>query len=301
MAVYLPSFPNRYTHPGLPRQERIEKAKYRKTKMDEAITFLANLQIPKAQVPKKPHRMPPCCKSVYYLAAYIVERVLQTFKKIICCVYCSSETSVKYKPIPQSSAETLENTTNQFERNTCGVCCIAPSVIVASPFIPATAAVAIFLGILSGLVITTTAGTNTYVFSGDIGIVPDGRGALIVQGGIRVDAITTIKNAFSQLGEHLLEKWQTESERIKAKIYEECSQIAQMEKWNAFFDSIVSCGVPVEAVEDALAPFSQALTTVLDNGEEIFKPSTPVLSPGAHIVIVDQANEGKVGTPLSTD
>jgi hypothetical protein len=193
---------------------------------------------------------------------------LAIFKRAFCCCLPSCDRTVKYKPIPQEAGATLEGTTRQFERNTCGVCCIAPSVIIGSPFIPASEALRTFLDILSGLVITTTAGTNTYVFSGDIGVVPNGRGNLIVQGGIRVDAISTIKKAFDQMAERLKTKWQNAASEDKDAVYDQCVQISEEERWDYMFESIIKCGLTQSAVEEILAPFSLAITSILDEREE---------------------------------
>lgn len=293
---YLPHVPSPYVHPGLPREERRQITINRKTKLDEVITYLATLQLPKERLERRSSCRPLGSNSLCNLVTYLVTRPLQIFKSAFCCCFKSCNTSVKYVPIPREASEILEKTKEQFERNTCGVCCIAPTVIAASPFIPGSATIATLLNILSGLVITTTAGTNTYLFSGNMGVVSDGHGDLIVQGGISVDATIIMKNAFLQLSEHLHEKWRDAAQENKPVIYQECLQITK--KWDFLYQTIADSGVTKTTVEDILAPFSKAITQVLDQGEDLLNAraeaeSFPTLNPKAHFVVVDVGSETK--------
>ena len=285
--VFLPHFDGPYTHPGVPRQERELKEVERKKKIDEAIAFLANITLPTVRVEEEMCCRPRCHNSICNLATYLCTRPLEIFKRAFCCCLPSCDDSVKYMPIPKYAGETLAGTTEQFERNTLGVCCIAPLVIAVTPFIRPTETVVTILQIISGLVITTTAGTNTYVFSGDIGVVPNGHGNLIVQGGIRVDAISVIKNAFVQIAEHHNEKWKTASLVEKERIYTECTQLC--EKWDFIFECIVKCGLTKTAVEEILNPFSKSITTVIDEWNRI----TPAASTDVHYIVVADKREEK--------
>lgn len=288
---YLPNFPPPYAPPWLSQTQRKEIEAERKAKMDEAITYLAQLTITEIQEKRKSHCKPICSNSVCNLITYILSRPLEIFKSAFCCCLRSCTSKAKVRPIPQKAGEILDLTKEQFERNTFGVCCIAPTVIAGAPFIPASAAIATLFTIISGLVITTTAGTNTYLFSGNIGVVLDSHGKLLVQGGISSDGVTIMKNAFSQLGEYLHQKWAASKEDQKKIIYQECLQIADQKRWEYLFGTIADAGVTTLTVQDILTPFSQAIIRVLDEGEELFKPQTPVLSPDAHFIVIN--DDGK--------
>jgi len=256
-----PTIPGAYRHPGLSKAKIQELDVYKKRQIDLAFEFLANLDLSKRKMEKKATYISN--NSVANLFSYLCCNKLDIIKRAFgCCCYTKD---FSYTPIPSDASETLELTREQFDRNTLGVCCIAPAVIVATPFIPASPAIATLLGIFSGLVITTTAGTNTYVFSGDIGVVPNGRGDLCVQGGIRVDAITQIENAYNQMALRLTEKWKSANdshdENTKVAISNQCKKI--LKNWDFMFEEIANCGLKTLAVENILANFAESLGSIL--------------------------------------
>jgi hypothetical protein len=263
---YLPALSTHYVDPTLSKEKRVVLTQERQRKIDEAITFLANFDISKRNITQKASCIsPPCDNSVCNLVTYLVTRPLDIIYRAFCC--CIPSNNSKYpRAIPKDAADTLAGTTEQFERNVCGVCCIAPAVIISTPFIPASTLITQILSIISGLVITTTAGTNTYVFSGDIEVMPDGRGNLIVQGGIRVDAISVIQVAYAEISKRLKEKWRSASKEEREMIAAECNKIR--EKWHFIFDNVMACGIQNQKVETILGPFSIVLSEILDEYEE---------------------------------
>lgn len=264
---YLPHFDGEYVNPKIPRAEREKLASERKEKIKEAFDFLSQLDT----MPRKTKDKSSCCSSPFdnifcNLATYMVTHPLAMSVDAFCgCFFARDPLDVK--PIPRSAAETLEGTTRSFNRNVLGVCCIAPADIVATPFVKASDLVLKLLGIVSGLIITTTAGTNTYVFSGDIQVVPDGRGNLVVQGGIRVDAIAVITKAYSQISKWVKDEWKhsEEPKDRNNKFYLQCKKVC--DNWDILFDLISDCGIRREGVEDILTPFTKALLKVIDEVE----------------------------------
>lgn len=256
---YFPTLLGDYVSPKLTPEERKDQKQAKLRQLDAALMFLADFNHP-VKLKKRCCPLPICNNAPWNLGVYMCSRPLAIIMRaFLCCFDCEDESK---KPIPQEAAETLKHTAVQFERNTCGVCCIAPLVIIGTPFIPAGHLAAKLLEILSGLVITTTAGTNTYVFSGDIGVVGNGQGDLIIQGGIRVDAITAVKNAYIQLTNHLDESWREGNSEQRQELGRMCIKI--QENWDDIFNAIVLCGIKESVVKEILAPFSLKLISILD-------------------------------------
>ncbi len=263
---YLPDFGTGYIDPTLSRTEKEAIRLDREKKMDLALQFLSNFP----NHPRTVERVwckAPCDNDLCNLISYVANRPLSLLRSGFCC-FVPRKSEDEKRPIPLRTAVTLENTREHFERNVCGVCCCAPTVIISTPFI-STPGIAIFLGILTGLVITTVAGTNTYVFSGDIGIVKDEE-SLIVQGGIGIACLNIIRDAYEGLAEHLKQKWESASFDERVDIEDQCKKI--LANWHHIFHEIREFGIPKDTVESILTPFSKVLSEILPNGLQANAP-----------------------------
>lgn len=269
--IYLPPIEGTYIDPRLSEMGRRAIEQKREEQIDKAIKYLTTL-VGATPLKKKASWITCCDNSIWNLGVYLMTRPISLIKRVFCCCFmgngmCANSKERTKKSISQEAFRTLENTRVQFERNTCGVCCIAPIVIITTPFIPGVGAVGqVLLAIFSSLVITTTAGTNTYVFSGDIGVVPDGQGDLIVEGGIRVNAIATIKNDYDLMAERLKQKWEsltpTNNDHLHERevIYNDCTQIRN--NWDTIIYEMVDCGIKKSVAENALAPFAKIIAQI---------------------------------------
>lgn len=247
---FLPCIASRYVHPKEFGQKR-ELEEAINQQVEAALAFLASFE----GVPRR-SRAYVSSSALVNLGSYLWSHGGEAVRRAFCCCVASEEENVQ-KPIPEKAYQTLALTREQFDRNTLGVCCIAPAVIIGTPFIPASKIGITLLGIFSGLVILTTAGTNTYVFSGDIGIVPNGRGDLCVEGGIRVDAIEEIGYAYLQISTRLKTKWERATDLERTSIQATCIQIR--ERWDLIVDVMTDCGLRREAVEKILIDFAQVI------------------------------------------
>lgn len=278
-AVYLPDFGTQYFDPSLPVEVIRQRKTERKDKLDAALLFLS---MPDNNRPSEAYSdglngritCRPCVSnSACNLASYLLNHAPRVARSAICCIPQDHHREEVRRPIPESAYDTLAHTRTQFERNTFGLFCIAPAAIVAAPLIVVSDAVNIALGIMANCTITTTAGINTYVFSGDIGAVPDGRGGLVIQGGIRVDAIQEIKRAYTTLSEHLLESWKAASGNP-----EELIRLTQLSKdicsqWKDIYHGIADCGIRTASVEDILEPLATVLFQILSQANiEVASP-----------------------------
>ncbi len=256
-----------YVHPRLTHDERVSREQELGKVFDEFLTELAKLPIPQRARRGKLCCLPRCNNSVMNLAAYILCHPWKMFSRAYCCCFTSCGKSRRFTPIPKESLEMLEMTQDQFDRNTCGLFFITPAVISSSYLFPVFYTInALYTAILdigSSLVLTTAAGTNTYVFSGDIGVVRDGRGDLIVQGGIRVDNISQSKTFYFRLAQHLVAKWNGANAQERTELFKQSHDIS--DRWDPLLDAIIEIGIQEKAAEDILAPFSRALCFVLDN------------------------------------
>ena len=280
---YLPDFDlyidpiNQKENRAITKDEQKALIKRQNGQIDNAIQFLATHPTitPRITYIKKIENKfacsPPCDNSVVNLATYIASNPLTMAKDTFCCCIPEHPDYVAWTPIPLEAAKTLLVTQEQFNRNTCGLCCIAPSFIISVPFIVASDLVTKIAGIFSSLVLTTTAGTDTYVFSGDIGIVQTGSGRVNPQGGIRVGAIEIITKKYIKMAERIKSRWREAINRSKTNkitiIAQTCHKILNPLQWNFIREKLEEFGLAKSKVDEILDPLAKISLEIIHHSE----------------------------------
>jgi len=203
-------------------------------------------------------------KALWSLACYFFKNLPQAAATWIPCPLpslCKKEKITRW-PISETAYESLQGTNEKFLRNTCGLVCFAPAAILTAGLITQGSSTLLqALGILSNFILLITAGFNTYLMSGDIGVIPDGQGGFNVRGGMRVFPIQQIKDDFNTLSIILKEKWASSEDTEKTKIFDYCTQIKT--HWSKIRALIIMCGITTELVDGILEPFAIAINDVI--------------------------------------
>ena len=258
MTIYFPDFSTQYLNPNLSMSERNDLKNNCKLNIEKAIKIISaadkETEAPKNRIftDIKPN------SSAYAFLSYFVSNCPQIMRSATPCLSRNHDKKEVTRPIPRSAYHVLADSRMDFEGNTCCLFVVTPPIIVAAGLLSGNPLVGVFVGICSNLLILQTAGINTYACSGDVGIVPDLQGRLLLQDGLRADAIPAMKKAYLDIATHLQEKLKAantpeEHEQIKQTVLE------IKNRWETTFQEIANCGLASHVVEEVLAPLSVVL------------------------------------------
>lgn len=268
--TYVPSFPGICLDPRISFEQISLIIKNNELQMDKILDYLSTTdEQAVAEVKEKKSSSScsktfSCCKiscenSLTNLISYMATNAFQIVKDTFSCFpCCSSKDSDKKLWVTREFDRTISESRVNYHRNLCGLCCIAPTAIVVTPFMTSPAIVLAF-GILSNLTTVTTAGIMTYVFSGDFGIQKvDGQNVLA--GGIRLDAANRMMNGFQEISRHLMSKWNRRTAETQPILFAQCQGI--LKNWDEIRLSMSAKGLSDSTIDGILAPFSDCLIRI---------------------------------------